>query len=85
MRATRVDSRGVVVGRLLFKVAVTHVRRGYLGHSLVHLRLVVEPVAHAHKTLQEQEAFLTLVNGRVLDGLAHELLGLLHHLHCRMG
>jgi hypothetical protein len=74
-----------MVGCRLFKVSVTHVRWGYLGHGLFHLRLVMEPIAQAHKALQEHEAFLALVDGRVLDGLTHELLRLLHYLHCRMG
>lgn len=77
--ASRVVERG-----LLLKVVVLHAWRGNLGHGLLHLCLVLEPAAQSDQLAEEGVAFLALIYGRVLNGLAKELLRMIHDLDVLM-
>ena len=71
-------------GRLLLKVRVLHARGCYLGYGLLHIDFVLKSIAHRDHLSQESETLLTLVDGRMLDCLTQELLGVVHELYVWM-
>lgn len=72
------------VGTWLLQILVVESGWSDLGQGSVHLVLVLEAGALTDQQLQEGEALLTLVDGRVFHSLTHQLLRVVHHLHCLM-